>query len=410
MFRVRFICLLLALCCMLGLGGSVLAAEVDCDTIYCFTALDFSGEEEPLVGICITDLPDVSTGTVMLGSRVLRSGDILTADQVAQMTFAPLRTKEDVQATVSYLPIYENRVERSAAMTIAIRGKEDKAPVAIDSSVETYKNLPNEGQLKVSDPEGQALTYTLVRGPKRGQVELRQDGSYVYTPKKNKVGVDSFTFTAADPAGNVSREATVTVQILKPADSKQYTDTVGMECRFEAEWMRNTGLFVGEKVSGQEYFRPEKTVSRGEFLAMVIEMLDIPVQESVYSSIPEDTPQWLKPYLVAAMRSGLIAGWPDAEAGDFDADRPITGAEAAVILQNALDLTVSEQALETEQVSAQEQDVPVWAAASLTVMHDNGIVLEPAAEMTRADVAQVLYRTNILSVNAPGTAVFRMQQ
>lgn len=410
MFRVRFTCLLLALCCMLGLGGSVLAAEVDCDTIYCFTAQDFSGEQESLVGICITDLPDVSTGTVMLGSRVLRSGDILTADQVAQMTFAPLRTKEDVQATVTYLPIYENRVERSAAMTIAIRGKEDKAPVATDSSVETYKNLPNEGQLKVSDPEGQALTYTLVRSPKRGQVELRQDGTFVYTPKKNKVGVDSFTFTAADPAGNVSREATVTVQILKPADSKQYTDTVGMDCRFEAEWMRNTGLFVGEKVSGQEYFRPEKTVSRGEFLAMVIEMLDIPVQESVYSSIPEDTPQWLKPYLAAAMRSGLIAGWPDAEAGDFDADRPITGAEVAVMLQNALDLTVSTEALEAEQVSVQDEEVPVWAAASLTVMRDHGIVLEPAAEMTRADVAQVLYRTNILSVNAPGTAVFRMQQ
>ena len=410
MFRVRFVCLLLALCCLLGLGGSVLAAEVDCDAVYCFTAQDFSGAQEPLVGICITDLPDVSTGTVMLGSRVLRSGDILTADQVAQMTFAPLRTKEDAQATVSYLPIYENRVERSAAMTIAIRGKEDKAPVATDSSVETYKNLPNEGMLKVSDPEGQALTYTLVRGPKRGQVELRQDGSFVYTPKKNKVGVDSFTFTAADPAGNVSREATVTVQILKPADSKQYTDTVGMDCRFEAEWMRNTGLFVGEKVSGQECFRPEKTVSCGEFLAMVVEVLDIPVQQTVYSNMPEDTPQWLKPYLAAAMRSGLIAGWPDAETGNFEADRPITGAEAAVMLQNALDLTVSTEALEAEQVSVQEQEEPVWAAASLIVMRDHGITLEPAAELTRADVAQVLYRTSILSVNAPGTAVFRMQQ
>ena len=410
MFRVRVICLLLALCCVLGLGGSVLAAEVDCDTVYCFTAQDFSGGEEPLVGICITELPDVSTGTVMLGTRVLRSGDILTAEQVAQMTFAPLRTQEDAQAAVTYLPIYENRVEQSATMTIAIRGKEDKAPVATDSSVETYKNLPNEGQLKASDPEGQALTYTLVRSPRRGQVELRQDGSFVYTPRKNKVGVDSFTFTATDPAGNVSREATVTVQILKPTDSKQYTDTVGMDCRFEAEWMRNTGLFVGEKVSGQEYFRPEKTVSRGEFLAMVVEMLDIPVQESVYSSIPEDTPQWLKPYLAAAVRSGLTAGWPDTESGSFDADRPITGEEAAVMLQNALDLTVSTEALEAEQVSAQEQEEPAWAAASLTVMRDNGIGLEASAELTRADVAQVLYKANILSVNAPGTAVFRMQQ
>lgn len=409
MFRVRFVCLLLAAACLLGLGGSVLAAEVDCDATYCFTAQDFSGAEEPLVGICITGLPETSTGTVMLGSRVLRSGDILTADQVAQMTFAPLRTEQDAQATVTYLPIYENRVEKSAAMTIAIRGKEDKAPVATDSSIETYKNLPNEGLLKASDPEGQALTYTLVRSPKRGQVELHADGSFTYTPKKNKVGVDSFTFTATDPAGNVSREATVTVQILKPVDAKQYTDTVGLDCRFEAEWMRNTGLFVGERVSGQECFYPEKTVSRGEFLAMVVEVLDIPTDEAVYTSLPEDTPQWLKPYLAAALRSGLIAGWPDDETGSFQAERPVTGAEAAVMLQNALDLTVSKQALEAEQTSAQEEEVPVWAAASLTVMRDNGIVLDASAELTRADVAQVLYQTSILSVNAPGTAVFRMQ-
>ena len=80
------------------------------------------------------------------------------------------------------------------------------------------------------------------------------------------------------------------------------------------------------------------------------------------------------------------------------------------MLQNALDLTVSKQALEAEQVSVQEEEVPVWAAASLTVMRDNGIGLDATAEMTRADVAQVLYKTSILSVNAPGTAVFRMQQ
>ena len=325
MFRVRFACLLLAVCCVLGLGGSVLAAEVDCDAVYCFTALDFSGEEEPLVGICITELPDASTGTVMLGSRVLRSGDILTADQVAQMTFAPLRTKEDAQATVSYLPIYENRVERSAAMTIAIRGKEDKAPVAADSAVETYKNLPNEGMLKASDPEGQALTYTLVRGPKRGQVELRQDGSFVYTPKKNKVGVDSFTYTATDPAGNVSRVATVTVQILKPTDARQYTDTVGHPCRFEAEWMRNTCRFVGEQSGGNACFYPDKTVSRQEFLAMVVKVLDIPMDDAETSQLPEDTPAWLKPYLAAAQRSGLTANWETSGA----MDEPITGAEAA---------------------------------------------------------------------------------
>ena len=220
MSYIRIVCLLCAVLCLFGLIGGALAAEVDCDATYCFTAQDFSPEEQ-VAGICITGLPDPETGTVMLGNRVLRSGDILTADQLAQMTFCPLRTEEDLSATVTYLPIYEDRVEPSATMTIAIRGKEDKAPAAEDSALETYKNIPYEGTLKVKDPEGQALTFTVTRQPKRGEVTVREDGGFTYTPKKNKVGVDSFTYTAADPAGNVSREATVTVTILRPTDATQ---------------------------------------------------------------------------------------------------------------------------------------------------------------------------------------------
>ena len=404
MFRVRFVCLLLAICLALGITGSVLAAEVDCDTTYCFTSQDFSSEDAPLAGICITQLPDPETGTVMLGSRVIHAGDILTADQVNQMTFSPLRTQVDTEAVVTYLPIYTDHVAKSATTAISIRGKIDQAPAAADSSMETYKNLPNEGRLKVSDPEGGQLVYTLLRNPKRGTVELREDGTFLYTPKKNKVGVDSFTFTATDSAGNVSREATVTIQIIKPTDTKQYTDTVGHPCRFAAEWMRNTGLFVGEKVSGQECFHPEKAVSRGEFLAMVVDVLQIPTENVSYADIPTDTPAWLKPYFAAALRSGLTAGLPEEK----DPYSPITGAEAAVMLQNALDLTVSQEALESVS-TVHSEDIPTWAAASLTVMNENGIALDASQTLNRGDTAQLLYQVSYLAVNAPGTAVFRMQ-
>lgn len=411
MFRVRFVCLLLALACVLSLGCTALAAEVDCDTTYCFTSTDFS-ENESLMGVCITHLPQPETGTIMLGSRVIRSGDILTADQLAQMTFSPLRTESDKDAQVSYLPIYENRVAPSATMTISIRGKEDKAPAAQDFALETYKNLPNQSQLKASDPEGEALTYTLVRQPKRGEVVLNTDGSFTYTPKKNKVGVDSFTYTAADPAGNVSREATVTIQIMKPSDSKQYTDTIGQPCRFAAEWMRNTGLFVGEKVGGEDCFYPEKPVSRGEFLTMVINALDIPTENVSYEAIPSDTPDWLKPYLAAAMRSGLTAGLPERESGSFCAYDHITGAEAAVMLQNALDLTVTQQTMEAVQTCTDDNQgqVPAWAESSLQAMADNGISLNAEEALTRGEVAQVMYQVSALAQTAPGMSVIRMQQ
>lgn len=398
MFRPKFLCLLLCASLALGMVCSVTAAEVDCDDTYCFQSGDFSSDDN-LEGICITGLPDSSAGTIMLGSRVLRPGDILTADQVAQMTFVPLLTEADTDAKVTYLPIYADRVERTTAMTISIRGKEDKAPVAEDSMLETYKNLANEGTLKASDPEGQKLTFTVTRQAKRGSVTIREDGTFLYTPKKNKVGTDSFVYTATDPAGHVSREATVTVEILKPESATMYADTAGTDCRFEAEWLRNTGLFVGEQIGGKSCFQPEKTVSRGEFLTMLIKTLDIEVDETAtYTGFTDQVPNWLKPYLAAALRSGITADWPHAQV--FGSNEPINGMEAALLMQNALDLTVTTMVGKDE-----ESDIPSWAITAMTAMADNGLALT-TGDLTRGQAAKLLYRASHIAPTAPGMNVY----
>lgn len=404
MYRTRILSALAALLSLAALTAPAAAVETECDTVYCFSAGDFA-EDDTLQGICITGLPDADTGTMMLGQRVLQPGDILTADQLAQMTFHPLRNAQDQTATVTYLPIYADRVETAAAMSIAVIGKTDQAPVAEDSALETYRNLSNEALLKVRDPEGQALTYTVTRNPKRGEVVIREDGSFIYTPKKNKTGVDSFTFTATDPAGNVSREATVTITVLKPSDAKQYSDTVDKSCRFAAEWMKNTGIFVGENVGGNSCFGPEKEVSRGEFLTMLVGALDIPLEEdAVYTGFADESPEWLKPYLAAAMRCGLTAGLPDGEV--FRADDPITGAEAAVMLQNVLDLKCASEA----ETAAVDEAVPVWAQQAVEVLGTHEIQLSAASNLTRGEAAQILYQASQLKADAPGLLTIRAAQ
>lgn len=398
MLRPKLICLTLCVCLSLGLMGSALAAQVSCDDIYCFQAGDFSPDER-MEGICITGLPDSSLGTIMLGHRVLRCGDILTADQIAQMTFVPLQSETDSTALVTYLPIYPDRVEQASTVTIAVMGKEDKSPVAVDSTIETYKNMSNEGTLKVSDPEGQSLTFTVTRQPKRGTITIREDGSFLYTPKKNKVGTDSFTYTATDPAGHVSREATVTVQILKPNDAETYADTVGADYRFEAEWLRNTGLFVGEKIGGKSCFQPLKTVSRGEFLTMLVKTLDIEVDEkATYTGFTDEIPSWLRPYLAAALRSGITANWPHGEV--FGANEPISGMEAALLTQNALDLTVTTLAGKDE-----DSAIPSWAVTAMNAMADNGLEVS-TGDLTRAQAAKMLYQVHAIAPSAPGMKVY----
>jgi len=378
--------LFMALCLLLPLGAA--AAEVESGSVYCFSSQDFAGEGEELAGIFITELPG-KAGTVMLGSRVVRPGDILTAEQLSQMTFSPVNTELDASAELGYLPIFQDRVETEAVMSLAIRGKENRAPVAEDSAMETYKNLENTGMLKVKDPEGESMTFTVVRQPKRGTVTVGEDGSFTYTPKKNKVGIDSFTYTATDPAGKVSREATVTVTILKPTDSTQYSDTTGKSCCFAAEWMRHTGIFTGENLAGNPCFSPEKAVTRGEFITMLVRALEIPVDEEVtVTGYEEGVPNWLKPYLAAAARSGITSAVPRQES--FDANAPMESGEAAAMLCGAMGIAV-DTAQEAVETSAEETSIPAWKSSALEKVKEAGIQMEPGTVLTRGQAAEILY-------------------
>lgn len=379
----HLICLALALLLTAGLLTRAGAAEITGGECYCFGPEDFAPEAGALAGICITSLPEASAGTVMLGSRVLRPGDVLTAQQVGQMQFVSNLSQQNSTATIGYLPVFSNGLAGEAAMTLSIRGRENQPPIAEDCAFETYKNLELTGQLKVREPEGQEMTFTLTRPPKRGSIEIKEDGSFTYTPKKNKVGIDSFTFTAADPAGNTSREATVTVSILKPTDARQYSDTVGKPCRFAAEWMKNTGIFVGENVAGSPCFSPDRAVTRGEFVTMLVKALDIPVDEAITQAGYSDAPDWLKPYLAAALRAGLTL--PPSDGDRFRPDLPVTVQESASLLCDALGLMPQEQSVLSTQESA---------PTALEIAAQNGFDMTSTENLTRGDLAILLYQAS----------------
>ena len=356
-----------AVLCAALLSTSASAAET-AGAEFCFSQADF-GEE--ITGICVTAVPD--RGAVLLGDRVIRSGDVLAVSQLSQLTFAPALSEADDAVSMRYLPIRSSGVEKEAELVISIKGRRNDPPAAEDSRVETYKNLPIEGLLSVTDPEGDAMTFTLTRSPRRGEVILRDARSFLYTPKKNKVGTDSFTFTATDGAGQTSPEATITIDILKPADDRQYADTASADCRFEAEWLRNSGLFTGETVNGQFCFSPDETVSRGQFLAMLMQVLELPVdRNATVTGFADDAPQWLKPYLAAALRSGIISGYPAGNGVEFRASQAVSADEAALMVSRALDFAVPAAAMDDDALP---------------------LGLDP---LTRGDAAKTLYQVSRL--------------
>ena len=324
------------------------------ETVYCFSESDF---EENLRGIILTDVPQ--NGKLHLGDRVLKPGDVVTMDQAKTMTFAG---EEEGPESLSYLPVGGDGLREKVSMLIP--GLKNQPPVAEDRAFETYKNLPNSGFLPVKDPEQKEVTVTILKEPRRGTVTLEPDGKFTYTPKKNKVGTDSFRYQASDPEGNLSREATVTITILKPSDSPQYQDTMGLSCRYAAEWMKNTGIFQAESLGETCCFSPQKPVSRGEFLTMLLKTLEIPEEENLTLGL-EQVPYWLRPYMAAAVRHGLTAGLPTWN----DYLEPVTGAEAAVLAENALDLPVfaafSGEEPEAKGIAAGEEILTREEAAEL---------------------------------------------
>ena len=365
------------------------AAAADGETLYngeyCFSQADFSTDPgAALSGIFVTAVPEDSVAAVSLGSRVIRAGDILPQDALDRLRLTPA-CSESCDAVLCYQPICGSALGAPSQLTIRIQSGKNEAPKAIRGDFETYKNVANDGTLSGADPEGGPLTFRLAEPPKRGTVKLARDGSYVYTPDKNRVGEDSFSFTVTDDAGNVSQPATVNIRILKPSEAMTFADVEDTD-QYEAMWMCEQGLSGGRTVAGVSCFCPREPVTRAEFLVMAMELKGVSVDEDLTVSgftDAEEAASWMQPYLACAMRRGLVSGETTEDGLVFRPNDPVTGQEAAVMLQNLLRLPITAAVIPSEEKS--------WAAASLQALREAGIPMaEPEAALTRHDTAQLL--------------------
>jgi len=97
------------------------------------------------------------------------------------------------------------------------------APVAVDDLFEVREDLANDilaisgVLLNDSDADQDPLTAVLAAGPRHGELALRTDGGFTYTPRPDFWGVDSFTYRASDGVFQ-SNLALVTLLVLQAND------------------------------------------------------------------------------------------------------------------------------------------------------------------------------------------------
>ena len=130
------------------------------------------------------------------------------------------------------------------AVTIMVTAVND-APVAADGSAETAEDSSADGQVNVTDVDGDPLTYSLVEGPAHGELTFNPDGSFSYTPDLDYNGSDSFIYQANDGSAD-SNTATVIITVTPVNDAPVATDG-SVET---AEDSSANGQVVGTDVDG----------------------------------------------------------------------------------------------------------------------------------------------------------------
>lgn len=268
------------------------------------------------------------------------------------------------------------------------------APIAENLEMSTYRNVSVGGQLKATDPDGDVLKFEITTPATKGEIVLKDNGSFVYTPAQGKRGRDYFGYKAFDESGNMSSEATVIIRIEKQKTKIAYSDMDGSGAYRAAIALAENNIFVGECIGGQYVFSPDAPVTRGEFLTMCLKLTDSDILSGVITTgFADDSeiPSYLKPYVSTALLTGIISGYSNGlNATVFNSGNYISYPEAAVMLNKALNLT---------DVSAEDygDPVPVWAAqacANLSACRISDYSDVP--QLTRADCATLLY--NAMSV------------
>jgi len=283
----------------------------------------------------------------------------------------------------------------------ALFGGKEKAqpaegsPTAQALEIRTYRGIPYHAQFLAAGGEGEDLTFTVEKEPKKGTVQI--DGaSFTYTPEGDSTGSDSFTYTVTDSAGRVSQPATVSVTIEKAKSGVTYADTADSTAAVAAQ----------DLAEDQYYFEPDKPVSRSEFLAMVMETAGDEPTAVTMTGFCDDAaiPTWAKAYAAAGVADGIIQGVSTAEGVAFQGDEPITFNEAATVLNRVL-------AVEDVDLAgwyADREAVPSWAAQAVGNMEAVSVLAAGSfgsaamgETVTRADAAQMLSAADTLLDGEP---------
>lgn len=348
--------------------------------------------------LTVTSLPSSTEGVLTIGERRVSEGQTIKRRALASLVFTP---SDDSVIESSFGFTVDGATEDEIKCIIRYTDKVNYAP-KLDTdagqtlSVTTQTGISVYGSIPASDPEGDDLEYILVRGVKRGKLELDSDsGEWKYTPSLNYDGKDSFVFVVRDEYGNYTEASTVSLKVTERLSEVIYVDMEESPSYNAAVVMTANGIMSGKRIGDDMYFLPDEAVTRAEFVAMAMKALGIRRDSTLTASYFDDNdeiPASLVGYVATAARAGIVNGAFDGTALNFRPNDKITFTEAAIVLSNIIEIS-GESAVfaELDEVAS----LPVWARSEVGAIISVGIFdkgVDLAGEVSREACAECLYR------------------
>ncbi|MBR3966842.1 MAG: S-layer homology domain-containing protein [Clostridia bacterium] len=352
--------------------------------------------------LTIVSTPAPEDGSLMVGRTSVTSGQEISGGNLDLLTFVP--NSPEIKQSSFEFSVHEGYSIKCNLYFVEKTNYSPTVSLASESALakSTHDMVSRMGRLSAYDPEGDSFVYEVVSYPKNGSVVMisREEGRYVYTPREDFSGSDSFTYVARDIYGNYSSSATVTFDVKARRSSAAFGDIDDCNIYNAALTMAENGLMTGSEIDGVIYFAPDQGISRAEFLALAMKSVGIndpgKIEKTVFAD-DDDIPGEYKGYVASAYELGFISG-TEAENGDlcFMPNSGITRAEAAVMLKSVLGADKTNEKSVILPVFADSGDLPFWASDAIYSMNSLGVfhMIEgyaaPSALVTRGDAAQML--------------------
>jgi len=157
--------------------------------------------------------------------------------------------------------------------------------------------------------------------------------------------------------------------------------------------LREFGILKGD---GDGKFRPGASISREEFLSILLGVFEIELTETNANFTDVKRGEWYNDVIATACKMGIVKGYPD---GSFGVGNEVLRADMAVMIVRALDIMGVDIATEEKGfVFKDYTDIPDYAYNAVVKLQQAGLVqgddygkYHPLDKLTRAESAVALH-------------------